>query len=158
MSVPRPTAVTVRSFDQVTPDFVALTDEFDRELREREGSLQDIYFGFNRLDGIRDVVVAYDGGQPVGCASFKDRGEFTAEVKRVFVQPGHRGKGVSKLLMSALEARALERGFRTLVLETGRAFTEACGLYRSLGYGEIPNYPPYVGLEHSICFRKEIAP
>ena len=149
--------INYRPFAEVTPDFVHLTDELDRELRVKEGKLQDTYFGFNRLDGIRDVVLAFLGDEAVGCASFKVRDPATAEVKRVFVRPEFRGRGISKGLMGALEGRARSQGLQVLVVETSRNFAEAVGLYRSLGYRVIENFPPYVDLPESVCFGKELA-
>jgi len=149
-------AIDYRSFGEVTSEFVALTNELDRELRAKQGALQDTYFCFNRLDGIRDVVLAFVADEPVGCGSFKVRDSETAEVKRVFVRPGFRGQGVSKGMMAAIEERAQSQGIRVLLVETSRSFAEAVGLYRSLGYREGENFPPYVGLAESVCFRKEL--
>jgi GNAT superfamily N-acetyltransferase len=104
------------------------------------------------------VVVAYAGDRPVGCASYKVHDPATAEVKRVFVDPAFRGQGLSKALMSALEARARRAGFTTLILETSRNFPEANGLYPSLGYRRTEAYGPYVGMADSVCYRKELAP
>ena len=154
-AVPGP--IEYRAYSEVTPDFVRLTDELDRELRAKQGELQDTYFGFNRLDGIRDVVLAFVGGQAVGCASFKVRDAATAEVKRVFVRPEFRGRGISKGLMGSLENRARSQGIGVLLVETSRNFAEAVGLYRSLGYRASENFPPYVGLPESVCFSKELA-
>ena len=145
-------------FTVIPEDFVKLTDQLDRELWAKQGEAHGAYHGFNRLDGIHDVVLAYDGAEPVGCASFKVREPGMAEVKRVFVRPSHRGRGLSRGLMAELEQRAVAQGVRFFVLETSRNFTPAVGLYRSLGYTETENYPPYVGMLESICFRKELAP
>jgi len=149
--------IDYRWFDGLPDDFVTLTDELDGELWAKQGEAQKAYHGFNRLDGIHDVVVAYEGAQAVGCASFKHRDPGVAEVKRVFVRPGHRGQGVSRGLMAALEAKAVAQGVEAFVLETSRNFAPATGLYRSLGYAETENYPPYVGMAESVCFRKELA-
>lgn len=149
--------LTYREFSEVTPDFVELTQALDRELRARNGDAQDTYDGFNALVGIADVVIAYEGGRPIGCASFKVREPGLAEVKRVFVRPKLRGRGVSKALMAALERRARGSGIRTLLVETSRTFPEANGLYPGLGFAVTENFPPYEGLELSICYRKELA-
>jgi len=147
---------TYRQFDAVSPEFVRLTDELDQELWAKQGEAQAAYHGFNRLEGIHDVVIAYEGEEPMGCASFKNLEPGVAEVKRVFVRPTHRGRGISRGLMAALEARAASQGVGVLLVETSRNFAEAVGLYRSLGYAEVENYPPYVGMPESVCFRKEL--
>ena len=150
--------IAYRSFAEIPTDFVLLTDELDQELWAKQGEAQKAYHGFNRLDGIHDVVLAYDGAEPVGCASFKVREPGLAEVKRMFVRPSHRGQDISRGLMAELERQAVAQGLRFFVLETSRNFATAVGLYRSLGYTEIENYPPYVGMPESICFRKDLAP
>lgn len=151
-------ALRVVEYDLLHPDFVDLTTALDHELRAKNGNVQDVYDGFNRLAGIADVVLAYDGDRPVGCASYKVREPGLAEVKRVFVDPAVRGRGVSKSLMAALETRARRAGIRVLLVETSRGFVEANALYRSLGYGECENFPPYVGMPLSVCYRKELVP
>lgn len=148
--------IEYRTFSDVTPEFVQLTDELDREFRVKQGALQDVYFGFNRLEGLRDIVVAFSADEPVGCGAFKVRGPDVAEVKRVFVRPGFRGRGISKGMMAVIEDRARAQGIRALLVETSRSFTEAVGLYRSRGYVPVENFPPYVGLTESVCFRKEL--
>ena len=145
-----------QAFSEVTPDFVSLTQALDRELRQKNGDVQDLYDGFNKLAGIHDVVLVYQKEHAVCCASFKIREPGTAEVKRVYVDPAFRGRGVSKNLMVTLEKRARTVGIRTLLLETSRSFVEANSLYHGLGYQVCENFPPYVGLELSICYRKEL--
>ena len=150
--------IVYRTFDKIPDDFVKLTDELDQELWAKQGEAHGAYHGFNRLDGIHDVVLAYDGAEAVGCTSFKVREPGLAEVKRMFVRASHRGQGLSRRLMAELEKRAVAEGVRFFVLETARNFAAAVGLYRAQGYTEIENYPPYVGMSESICFRKELAP
>jgi len=147
-----------RTFDDLPEAFVRLTDELDQELWAKQGEAQKAYHGFNRLEGIHDVVLAYAGSEPVGCASFKVREPGTAEVKRVFVKLTHRGQGISRGLMGALEAKAVAQGITRFVLETSRNFAGAVGLYRALDYSEMENFPPYVGMAESICFQKELGP
>jgi len=150
--------VDYRYFNAVTPDFVRLTEDLDQELFVKLGEAQKAYHGFNRLAGINDVVLAYQGTEAVGCASFKDHDGTAAEVKRVFVRPEYRGRGISKELMARIEQRVLARGFQTILVETSRSFAAAVGLYRALGYQVIDNYPPYDAMAESICFWKALAP
>lgn len=152
-----PNGFEYREFSEISPEFIELTRALDRELRARNGEAQDTYDGFNALTGIADVVLAYHGGVAVGCASFKRRSATVAEVKRVYVAPQARGRGVSKALMALLEQRARSSGVSTLLVETSRTFPEANGLYPGLGYRVTENFPPYEGLPLSICFRKDLA-
>lgn len=91
-------------------DFVALCHGLDDFLNEIAGGEENRaeYILHNSLEGIHDVVIAYDGDVPVGCVSFKRYNEECAEVKRVFVRPEYRGVGVSKTLMKLLEDAARE--------------------------------------------------
>lgn len=58
--------------------------------------------------------------------------------------------------MKLLENRAMEKGYKALILESGEPLVAAMGLYRNLGYGRIPNYGPYVDMQESVCLKKEL--
>lgn len=101
-------------------------------------------------------LVARVRGEPVACAGLRPVDEATAEVKRVFVRPGHRGRGVARRLMDELESAAAVLGYRRLVLETGGAQPEAIALYDSTGWSRVP---PYFGVARhalSVYFAKDL--
>lgn len=75
----------------------------------------------------------------------------------MFVQKAFRGQGLSKQILLQLEEWAASLGYRYAVLETSIHFNTAINLYHSSGYVDIPNYPPYEGLEESVCMKKELA-
>jgi GNAT superfamily N-acetyltransferase len=135
-------------------DFRSLAEELDAELARANGAAQARYDGFNGLDGLSDLVAAYDGPVPVGCAALKPLGGGRFEVKRVYVREAWRRHGVARGLMAELERAAHRRGAASLVLETSRGFTAALGLYEGLGYRVIPNYGQYAGMELSVCLEK----
>jgi len=112
------------------------------------------YIQLNALDDIHDVIVAYDGSTPLGCASFKHFENDVAEVKRVFVRESHRGSGIARHLMDLLEQKAVEKGYRKLVLECGEPLMAAMNLYHEMGFNIIPNYGPYDNIPESICMEK----
>ena len=58
--------------------------------------------------------------------------------------------------MARLEEWAAELGYTRAVLETGTSQPEAIGLYESIGYHRIDNYPPYVGVQNSVCYEKRL--
>lgn len=102
-------------------------------------------------------VVAWDGEIPVGCGALRPMDDETvAEVKRMYVRPGMRGKGISRLILEALEEHGRGFGYHTLRLETGARQTEAIGLYQSAGYARIPCYGIYVNEPLSQCYEKRI--
>lgn len=142
------------SFD---PDFRTLINELDADLRDRNGEVMDIYDQHNIIEQIDTVVIAYLEDKPAGCGCFKSYDTETVEVKRMFVRPQGRGKGLSLKILTELERWALDLGFQYTILETGSKQTEALGLYHKAGYIEIPKYGPYVDLPDSICFHKSLS-
>lgn len=99
-------------------------------------------------------VVARAGTRAVGCGALRKLGPGMAEVKRMFIAPGFRGKGYSRSILTFLESKARSSGYVTLRLETGKKQPEAIGLYVSAGYREIPSYGEYAGNPFSVCFEK----
>jgi putative acetyltransferase len=89
-------------------------------------------------------AVARDtAGAPIGCGAIVLTPEY-GEIKRVYVRPQARGQGVARRLMEALEAKAVQSGCRTFVLETGPMQPEALTLYERMGYhcrGPFADYP-----------------
>ena len=148
----------IRKTDGSDPDFLMLCQKLDSFLDEAAGGAENRadYIPHNGTEDIHNVLIAYHGGIPIGCASFKVLSSDTAEVKRVFLRPGVRGKGIGETLMRGLEHWAADTGVRRLVLETGDILTAATALYRRLGYEVIPNYGPYVDLPASLCMGKVI--
>lgn len=139
-------------------DFIELCHSLDNFLNELVGGEENrsVYIPYNQLDDIHDVVIAYDEDTPVGCASFKKYDDKCAEVKRVFIKPEYRGRGISKQLMEFLENSARKHGYRRLILESGAPLTAAMALYKEIGYKIIPNYGQYQDMSDSICMGKEL--
>lgn len=148
--------ITLRRTTCDSDDFQHLVQQLDRDLWARYPQEQHIYQGFNKITGIDTVVIAYDGYTPVGCGCFKPFGEGGVEVKRMYVQPALRGKGIAYSILKELEQWAGELGYSFVVLETGTGQPEAIGLYRKCGYAVTENYPPYDRMPSSVCFRKEL--
>jgi putative acetyltransferase len=142
--------------DSSNADFIELVKLLDADLAIRDGADHSFYAQFNKVNKIKFVVMAYEDNEPIGCGAIKEFANQTMEVKRMFVLPGARKKGVASIILSELERWAGELSCHTLVLETGKKQPEALGLYRKSGYQEIPNYGQYVGMENSICFKKEL--
>ncbi|MGH4024919.1 MAG: GNAT family N-acetyltransferase [Pseudonocardiaceae bacterium] len=105
-------------------------------------------------------VVGYLDGVAVACGGWRVRAagpDFAAgdaELKRMYVVPELRGRGLSRVLLAELERRAVAVGLRRLVLETGVRQPEAIGLYVSSGYAEIPRFGIYRCESQSRCFAK----
>ena len=111
---------------------------------------------YNVSAEIPDVVIAYDGGQAVGCAGLKPYSDTDAEVKRLWVEPAFRGRHIAAELMDRIEEKARQMGFRKVILQTRPVMADAIAFYTKRGYRQIPNYPPYDRLNGAVCFSKEL--
>ncbi|RYY98434.1 MAG: GNAT family N-acetyltransferase [Chitinophagaceae bacterium] len=148
------TGITVIRTDSGNPDFRALVALLDADMAQRNGDEQEFYGQFNGLAPIRHVVLARAGGRPLACGAFKEFAARTVEIKRMFTHPDGRRQGLAAAVLAELEAWCAELGYTTCVLETGVRHQEAIALYRKSGYTIIPNYPPYEGVEGSVCMQK----
>lgn len=138
------------------PDFVSLIKTFDNYLWERYPELKNNYWGNNVIEFNPNVVVIYLEGKAVACGCFKKYDKQTIEIKRMFVSPEARGLGLAQRVLQELELWALESGYSVSVLETLYKQEEAISLYQKVGYSIVDNYGPYVGLDKSVCMKKEI--
>lgn len=139
-------------------DFQQLVQLLDRDLAQRDGDEHGFYAQYNKITLIRHAVVAYAGDEPVGCGAFKEYAPDSVEIKRMFVQPAHRQRGVAQAVLAELETWAAELGYASCVLETGKRQPEAIALYQRSGYVFTPNYGQYIGIDNSVCLRKTLAP
>ena len=137
-------------------DFRELVNKLDDDLYERNGEAQLQYRLYNQIDKIKHAIVVYADGKPVGCGCFKWFDDETVEMKRMFVLPEMRSKQLAAKLLQELEKWAVEDGFTKSVLETGLRQVEAIRLYTRAGYLLTENYGQYIGMEESICYRKEL--
>ncbi len=79
-----------------------------------------------------------------------------AEVKRMFVAEAYRGRGLSRVLLAALEDSARAAGVRRFRMETGSRQPEAIRLYETSGYTRIENFGVYKEEAGSTCFGKDL--
>jgi len=142
---------------QVSPvarDALDLIDALDEELRRRyPGAVIEGLLPEDATDRLI-FLVARIGNRPVACGAVREIDPAVGEIKRMFVRLEHRGRGIGRTILAALEARAVEVGYTTLRVETGSRQPEAIGLYTSAGYVAIPPFGKYAG---SHCFEKRLA-
>lgn len=136
-------------------DFIELVKHLDIELAERDGEDHPYYAQFNKIDKIKFVVIAYENEKPVGCGAIKQYEPRTMEIKRMYVLPENRGRGIANKILSELEIWATELAFKKCILETGKKQPEAIRLYQKNGYNLIQNYGQYAQVENSVCFEKK---
>ncbi|HXH69199.1 MAG TPA: GNAT family N-acetyltransferase [Pyrinomonadaceae bacterium] len=137
-------------------DFRELVALLDADLQIRDGAEHSFYAQFNKIDKIREVIVAYENEKAVGCGAFKEYSAGAAEIKRMFVHPEKRGRGIAGKILTELETWAKELNFSECVLETGVKQPEAIRLYQKSGYEVIPSYGQYLNIENSVCMKKLI--
>ena len=85
-------------------------------------------------------LVGWVGDDPVAVGGVKRLDASTGEIKRMYVVPEWRGRGVAGALLAALEAAALDLGYTRARLDTGARQPLAQGLYERRGYAAIPDY------------------
>ncbi|WP_148611246.1 GNAT family N-acetyltransferase [Nocardioides rubriscoriae] len=146
------------------PDALRLVDEVQAEYVERYGGPDE-----TPLDPLMfeppagSFYVGYDeDGAPVATGAWR-RSQVTvfgtsrtAEVKRMYVVPAARGRGLARVVLAHLEATAREAGAEALVLETGTKQPEAIALYESSGYRRVPGFGFYKDAPLSRCFGKDL--
>jgi len=89
------------------------------------------------------VLLAMRDGRPVGGIAYRDLGDGTCEMKRLFVPDRYQGKGTGRLLCNALLLAAAFDGFTLMRLDTGVQNDEAIAMYRTLGFTDCPPYRGY---------------
>lgn len=140
--------------DSSNKDFIELVCLLDKELQIRDGAEHTFYAQYNKIDKIKNVVVAYEDDVTVGCGAIKEYEPGTMEVKRMFVKDEYRSKGIATFVLLELEKWTLELGYTKCILETGIKQPEAIRLYTKNNYSVIPNYGQYAGIDNSVCMEK----
>ena len=167
-------SLRIDAVDYDHPDAARLIEEVQQEYVVRYGGRDDSPVGpadFAPPGGF--FLVGYLGGIGVVCGGWRAHGPDVgtgvgtgastgvgtgvgtdAEIKRMYVTPAARGRGLARRMLAELERTARAAGHHRVILETGSKQPEAVGLYRSSGYTEIPGYGYYAGSPHSIHLAK----
>ncbi|MGH8178826.1 MAG: GNAT family N-acetyltransferase [Steroidobacter sp.] len=86
------------------------------------------------------LVIAHGGSDAAGCVGLRPLDSRTGEMKRLYVRPAYRSCGLGKRLIEAVIHAAGQAGYSELRLDTLPSMAPAQGLYRRLGFVEIPPY------------------
>ncbi|WP_431244526.1 GNAT family N-acetyltransferase [Flavobacterium sp. P21] len=148
--------VTLKRTNSDDIDFINLVALLDQDLAIRDGDDHAFYNQFNKTDKIKHVIVYYENDIAVGCGAFREKESDKTEIKRMYVHPDFRNKGIASKVLAELEIWAKEVGYTYTILETGKNQPEAINLYQKLNYTIIPNYPPYEEMDNSVCMKKTL--
>lgn len=148
---------TIRIEDPATPDVLALLEDGERYGAALYPAESNHFLPFEalRAQNIRFVVARDDYQSAIGTGAVALYGDW-AELKRMWVVPGCRGKGLSRRLLGALEMIALEAGVSTLRLETGIDNAEALGLYERTGFTRCEPFADYKPDQLSVFMEKQM--
>lgn len=101
------------------------------------------------------AVARTGDGVAAGCGALVIEGEW-AELKRMYVRPGHRGQGLAQAVFAFLEKHAREQGVRVLKLETGYLQPEALRFYEQAGFVRCAPFGDYDDDPHSVFMEKPL--
>ena len=128
--------------DPRAADAVAALTRYFAELADRLGfsppAGPDDPAAFTPPDGVFLLVRA--GDRIVGCGGLRPWDASTGEIKRMWIDPEARGRGLARRLLAALEETARATGRTRVVLDTHSALVEATGLYERAGYRPVERY------------------
>ncbi|MFV0287653.1 MAG: GNAT family N-acetyltransferase [Demequina sp.] len=156
------TASAILTVREVEPDDAAahrLWKAQERDLAERyEDPELELETTFPTLVG---SWVGDDDGVPVATlvarwSPYEGTRPGDLELKRLWVEPTHRGRGHSKVIMRVAEEAGRRAGATRLILETGLRQPEAMALYERLGYRRMTNYGEYADEPESVCYAKDL--
>jgi putative acetyltransferase len=152
--------VDVRRTTLDSPDALRLITALNAELTAlfpEPGATHFSISGAQVAVGDGAFLLAYLDDKAVGCGAVRRLDEATAELKRMYVAPTVRGRGIGRALVEALEREARLLGVTKVVLETGTRLASAVALYQKMGYTRIPLFGEYLrSPDTSLCFGKSL--
>lgn len=150
-------SVIISAENPFSPDAISLMDELSECLQDITGDNGKNSFDANEVcrDRALFVIARNQSGKAIGCGAFRPMNEATAEVKRIYAK--EKDMGIGKRILSYLERRAYDMGYKTFRLETRIVNTKAVSFYKRNGFKKIPNYRKYADRANSICFEKDLS-
>ena len=154
--------VQIRRSTLASPNAVQLITALNSELMAtfpEPGANHFSLSGEQVVEGEGAFLIAYLDDLAVGCGALRRLDKATAELKRMYVDPSVRGRGIGRALLDALEREAGVLGVTRIVLETGTRLVPAIKMYEAMGYVRIPLFGEYLlSPETSLCFGKSLTP
>lgn len=153
----------IRRLPITHPDALRLIAEVQQEYVARYGTPDEAPIQADVFESRQGAFfVGYLDDEPVAMGGWRRSpvpafgATITAEVKRMYVAEGARGRGLARQLLARLEQTAAEAGVEAMVLETGTGQPEAIALYESSGYTQVPGFGYYRGSPLSRCFARSL--
>jgi GNAT superfamily N-acetyltransferase len=138
------------------PDARELRVALEAELVARYGGDAEPGAKPSAGDVLVTLLARAEDGTALGCGALRALDDEAVELKRMWVAPAARGRGVARVLLEALEDEARRLGFTRARLETGDRQPEAIALYERAGYEPISCWGPYAGAPHSRCYARTL--
>jgi GNAT superfamily N-acetyltransferase len=139
------------------PDAAALIDELQDEYVVRYGGRDATPVAPEQFaPPLGLFLVGYLEGVPVVCGGWRSHGDGVAELKRMYVTPSARGRGLARAMLAELESTAGAAGHHRIILESGQKQPEAIAMYASSGYTPVPSFGHYAENELSVHLGKTI--
>lgn len=113
--------------------------------------------GHGPLD-VFEFMLGLIDGKPVACGALQQVAPAIGEINRMYVRPAWRGQGLSRLILAALEERAVELGFHLLRLETVLDAGRAIRLYEGAGFHAVVGQLDGAGDPRRACYEKSLLP
>jgi ribosomal protein S18 acetylase RimI-like enzyme len=111
---------------------------FDLSFQSFEDELRNLPGDYAPPGG--ELLIAREGVLAAGCVALRQWEPGVAEMKRLYVHPEHRGRGLGRLLAEAVTGVARERGYRVIRLDTTPSMGEAIALYEAMGFRDVAPY------------------
>jgi GNAT superfamily N-acetyltransferase len=154
----------IRAVAITHPDAQALVEQVQAEYVVRYGGRDETPLATDVFAAPGGAFfVGYLDGRPVATGGWRRRDDVaalgsavTAEVKRMYVAPDARGRGLARAMLAHLEATARAAGAEVMVLETGEAQPEAMALYASSGYEPIAPFGHYRDSPLNRCYARRL--
>ena len=146
--------IEVRTYDH--PDAVALIADVQQEYVVRYGEVDLTPVDpaeFSPPLGL--FLVGYVDGEPAACGGWRAH-DRDVELKRMYVRPAFRGRGLARAVLAELERTAAAAGFTRLILETGTRQPEAIALYESAGYAAVERFGYYAEAPEAVHLGKTL--
>lgn len=148
-------ALTIREASPTDEEAKLLLAALSAELFQITGNDGASSFSNEDVQEARSVfLLAISNGEAVGCGGLRQINEKVCELKRMYTK--HRGQGIGRELLRALEQRAREFDYQAIWLETRKVNESAVRFYLSEGYQVRANYGKYIGRDEAVCFEKRI--